>query len=128
VVLMRTREAYLTDGGGREAVVTGMRSTAAASTGGAIVMVAALIPFATTQLINVRELGVGVGIAVLLNALLLRPVLLPAAVSLYGRLGWWPTHGPRPPKGLRTEAARRLRRLPRPRRPQPPLHGPHAAH
>jgi uncharacterized membrane protein YdfJ with MMPL/SSD domain len=75
---------------------------AAALTSAAIAMVAGMIPFATTELINVRELGVGVGVGVtvLLVALALRPVLLPAAEVVLGRIGWWPTHGPRAPKEL----------------------------
>jgi RND superfamily putative drug exporter len=59
-------------------------------------MLAALIPFATTQLLNVRALGIGVGIAILIDVLIVRPVLLPAAAALFGRFGWWPTVPARP--------------------------------
>jgi uncharacterized membrane protein YdfJ with MMPL/SSD domain len=93
-------------------------------------MVAALIPFATTDLINVRELGVGVGVAMLLGALLLRPVLLPAAEAVLGRFGWWPTHGPAPPKATRTAVTRRLPALqvPHGRRLHVPHRRPRSAH
>ena len=118
---MRTHEAYVRGGNPRDAARDGLRYTAAATTGAAIAMVAAMIPFATTELINVRELGVGVGVAVLLVALVLRPVLLPAAEVVLGRIGWWPTHGPRAPKEPPPEIP--TRRPPRTRvphgRPQP---------
>ena len=50
-------------------------------------MVAAAVPFMFSELINVRQFGVGLAIAVLLDALIVRPVLLPAAVQLLGRAG-----------------------------------------
>ena len=90
-LLMRTREAYVS--GDRRAVLTGLRETAAATTGVGVVMLAALIPFATTSMVNVRQFGIGVAVAVLLEMLLVRPVLLPAAEVVLGRGGWWPTHG-----------------------------------
>jgi RND superfamily putative drug exporter len=58
-------------------------------------MAAAVIPFAFTDLLNVRALGIGVAFAVLLDVLIVRPVLMPAAEAVLGRYGWWPTRGPR---------------------------------
>lgn len=116
LLLMRIREAYLAQPGVKQAVRTGLRETAAATTGAGLVMLAALIPFATTQLLNVRALGIGVGIAILIDVLIVRPVLLPAAAALLGRFGWWPTAPGRPKQaGARmpdTEAAPRLRETP----------------
>jgi RND superfamily putative drug exporter len=91
LLLMRTREAFLAGEPTQQCVRTGLRQTAAAATGTGFVMVAALIPFATTDLVDLREFGVGVAVAVLLDILILRPVLLPAAEALLGRFGWWPT-------------------------------------
>src|ERR1035437_755596 len=96
VLLTRTREAYVADGSRRCSVSTALGQTAAAATGAGLVSAAALIPFATTDLINVRQYGVGVAIAILLDIVILRPVLLPAAEAVLGRLGWWPTRGARP--------------------------------
>jgi putative drug exporter of the RND superfamily len=59
-------------------------------------MLAAVIPFATTDLITVREFGLGVAIAVVLDAAIVRPVLLPAAVEVLGRRSWWPTSSAAP--------------------------------
>jgi RND superfamily putative drug exporter len=95
ILLMRTREVFVAEDGSRAAVRTGLRETAAATTGAGLVMVAAVIPFAFTDLLNVRALGIGVAFAVLLDVLIVRPVLLPAAEAVLGRAGWWPTRGPR---------------------------------
>lgn len=125
VMLMRTREAYVAGGSPRQVVAHGLQSTAAAATGSALVMVGALAPFASTELINVRELGVGVGVAMLLHALVVRPVLLPAAAAALGHLGWWPTHGGSRPVSTDREPATRRMRRPHPRlRP----HLPRTAH
>jgi RND superfamily putative drug exporter len=90
VLLHRTREAFLETGDARAAVRTGLTETAAAATGAAAVMLAAIIPFAAVDLLSVQVFGVGVAIAIVLDALIVRPVLLPAAVALLGRWSWWP--------------------------------------
>jgi RND superfamily putative drug exporter len=121
LLLMQTREAYVKDGHSRSAVRQGLRQTAAASTGAGLVMVAALVPFAATQLINVRQFGIGVAVAILLDVLIVRPVLLPAAEAVFGRFGWWPTSAPRSSEPADTgEATRRMPRARMPhRRPRP---------
>lgn len=91
LLLTRTREAFVTDGRGREAIRVGLRETAAAATGAGLVMVAALVPFTATDLLNVRAFGIGVAVAILLDTLIVRPVLLPAAGAVLGRSAWWPT-------------------------------------
>jgi X-X-X-Leu-X-X-Gly heptad repeat protein len=119
ILLMRTREAFVS--GDRRAVQSGLRETAAATTGAGLVMVAVLVPFATTSMINVRQFGIGVAVAVLLEVLIVRPVLVPAAEAALGRFGWWPTHVQRP-DDLSSSAAK-VRRFPHlhlpQRRPQP---------
>ena len=57
---------------------------------------AATIPFLFTDLLSVRQFGVAVATAVLLDALVVRPVVLPAAIELLGRRAWWPTRAPVP--------------------------------
>jgi RND superfamily putative drug exporter len=51
--------------------------------------------------------GVGVAIAIILDALIVRPVLLPAAASLLGRWSWWPLSRQAPPAPPRTPTDRR---------------------
>jgi RND superfamily putative drug exporter len=110
LLLMRAREALAAGADGREAVRIGLRQTAAAATGGGLVMLAALIPFLTTDFIQVRAFGVGVAVAILLDVLIVRPVLLPAAVAVLGRFGWWPTGGLRTGEPARpTDSRRRAR-------------------
>jgi RND superfamily putative drug exporter len=91
VLLMRTREELLGGADVDGALDVALRRTAAASTGAGLLMVAAVIPFATTSLLNVREFGIGIAIAILLDTFLVRPVLLPAAVEVLGPRAWWPT-------------------------------------
>ena len=91
-LLTRTEEAF-GDGANVDAgLATAMRETAAVSVGMGVLMLAVMITFATSALIPIREVGVGVATAVALDIFLLRPVLLPAAVEVMGRRGWWPTH------------------------------------
>jgi len=95
VLLARTREELARGADVDGALDVALRATAAASTGAGLLMIAAAIPFATTALLTVREFGVGVAIAVALDAFLVRPVLLPAAVEVLGRRAWWPTRAGR---------------------------------
>lgn len=92
LLLARAREEIVKGATVDGAIDTALRSTAAASTGTGILMIAAMIPFATTELLTVRMFGVGIAIAVALDAFIVRPVLLPAAVEVMGRWSWWPTH------------------------------------
>ncbi len=112
LLLMRTREAYVSNPSGKSAIRTALRQTGAAATGAGAVMVAAVIPFANTDLINVRQFGIGIAVAILLEVLIVRPVLLPAAEAVLGRFGWWPTHGPAPiePQAPKRKARRLLHR------------------
>lgn len=91
VLLTRTREEIARGADVDSALSTGLRRTAAASTGAGLLMIAALLPFAGSGLVTVRELGIGVAVAVALDVFLVRPVLLPAAAQLLGTRAWWPT-------------------------------------
>ena len=86
LLLYRTRELFLRTGRPHEALAQALRETAGAATGAAAVMVAAVIPFAMSDLFNLT-LTIGLAIAVLIDALIVRPVLLPAAVEVLGRRG-----------------------------------------
>lgn len=97
LLLVRTRERFVATGDARESLRHALRSTAAASTGAGVVMAAAVVPFATTDLIPVRQFGIGIAVVVLIDALIVRPLLLPAAVAVLGPRVWWPTHGPAEP-------------------------------
>jgi RND superfamily putative drug exporter len=91
MLLQRTREELLECGDAHQALRNALRPTAYAATGAALVALAAVGPFLATDLLAVRQFGVGLAVAVVLDAFIVRPVLLPAAVELLGRWGWWPT-------------------------------------
>lgn len=90
-LLERARERFVATGDADGALREGLDHTAGAATGAALAMVAAAVPFAISDLSSVRQFGIGLAVVVLLDALIVRPVLLPASAELLGRFGWWPT-------------------------------------
>ncbi|HTR33980.1 MAG TPA: MMPL family transporter [Gaiellaceae bacterium] len=71
-----------------EAVERGIRSTAATVTSAALVMVAVFSIFATLDLLSMKEMGFGLAFAVLLDATIVRALLLPATMKLLGERNW----------------------------------------
>ncbi|MFA9272945.1 MAG: MMPL family transporter, partial [Baekduiaceae bacterium] len=90
-LLERARERFVESGDPDESLRAGLDHTAGAATGAALAMVAAAVPFAVSDLSSVRQFGIGLAVVVLLDAFIVRPVLLPASAELLGRFGWWPT-------------------------------------
>ena len=88
-ILSRIKELY--DGGlsNDEAVEQGIKSSAGVVTAAALVMVAVFSIFATLTLVDFKQMGVGLAFAVLLDATLIRGVVLPASMKLLGRANWW---------------------------------------
>jgi uncharacterized membrane protein YdfJ with MMPL/SSD domain len=88
-ILTRIREGY--DSGMRteEAVTHGIKTTAGVVTSAAVVMIGVFAVFATLSLVIFKELGVGLGVAVLIDATLVRAVLLPASMKLLGDWNWY---------------------------------------
>jgi RND superfamily putative drug exporter len=72
-----------------EAVTRGIRTTASTVTSAAVVMVAVFAIFATLRTLDIKQMGVGLAVAVLLDATLIRGVLLPAAMKLLGDWNWY---------------------------------------
>ena len=81
-----------------EAVSRGIRSTAGTVTAAAAVMVAVFAIFASLPTLDIKQLGVGLAVAVLLDATVIRGVLLPAAMKVLGEWNWylpgWPRMAP----------------------------------
>ena len=71
------------------AVAHGIRATAGVVTSAAIVMVAVFAIFATLGMIDMKKMGVGLAVAVLLDATIVRAVLLPATMTLLGDWNWY---------------------------------------
>jgi len=88
-VLSRIREGHDRGLPTRRAVSEGIGSTAGVITSAAAVMVGVFALFATLPLISTKELGVGLAAAVLLDATIIRAVLLPAVMALLGEKNWW---------------------------------------
>jgi putative drug exporter of the RND superfamily len=84
-VLSRIRERRLAGEEGREAVVGGIASGAGVVTSAAVIMTAAFSVFVVLSAIEYKMMGVGLAVAVLIDATLVRGVLLPAAITLLGR-------------------------------------------
>jgi RND superfamily putative drug exporter len=115
-ILTRIRESYDRGMATEEAVAHGIKTTAGVVTSAAVVMIAVFLVFATLSLIFFKELGVGLGVAVLIDATVVRAVLLPASMTLLGDWNWYlprwlewiPRVGPvaapsLPPAGERSE-------------------------
>jgi uncharacterized membrane protein YdfJ with MMPL/SSD domain len=88
-ILSRIREAFNRGMGSDEAIAYGIGSTAAVVTSAAIVMVAVFAVFATLSMLFFKQFGVGLAVAVLLDATIVRAVLLPATMKLLGDWNWY---------------------------------------
>jgi putative drug exporter of the RND superfamily len=88
-LLSRIRERYDREGDAREAVAYGIRSTARLITGAALIMVAVFAGFAAAQLVMFQQMGFGLGVAILVDATIVRTVLMPAWMELLGERSWY---------------------------------------
>jgi RND superfamily putative drug exporter len=88
-LLVRMRERHEVDGDNAAAIEFGLEKTARVITGAAAIMMAVFIAFAAAPIANVSQLGTGLTIAVLLDATVVRIVLLPALMLLLGDRVWW---------------------------------------
>jgi RND superfamily putative drug exporter len=88
-LLVRMRERYDRDGDHTAAIEFGLERTARVITGAAAIMMAVFVAFAGAPIATVSQLGVGLTVAVLLDATVVRIVLLPALMLLLGDRVWW---------------------------------------
>ena len=88
-LLARMREGWLRTRSTDGAVEYGLEKTASVITGAALIMTGVFAAFALTPIASMRQLGIGLTTAVLLDATLVRLVLLPALIRLAGRWNWW---------------------------------------
>jgi uncharacterized membrane protein YdfJ with MMPL/SSD domain len=89
LILSRVREAYDAGMPTDRAVSHGIRATASVVTSAAIVMVGVFAIFATLGLVDFKMMGVGLAVAILLDATIVRAVLLPATMTLLGEWNWY---------------------------------------
>jgi RND superfamily putative drug exporter len=88
-LLSRIREEYVTTGDNHAAVVHGLSRTARVITSAALIMISVFAAFVLSDDPNGKLFGVGLAVAVLIDATLVRMVLVPASMSLLGRANWW---------------------------------------
>ena len=88
-VLSRIREGHDRGLTTRQAVREGIGRTAGVITSAAVVMVAVFALFATLPMASTKQLGIGLAAAVLLDATIIRAVLLPAVMAMLGEKNWW---------------------------------------
>ena len=88
-LLSRVRERYDQTGNNAEAVAYGLRETAGMITGAALIMVAVFGAFASGKTIINQQVGFGLAVAILLDATLVRSVLVPASMELLGSRNWY---------------------------------------
>ena len=102
-LLSRIKEAWDQTGDNDRAVALGLQRTGRIVTSAAALIVVVFLGFAAGELLTIKEVGLGMAIAVVLDATVVRMLLVPATMKLMGRWNWWA-----PPA---------MRRLPRPLRP-----------
>src|SRR5262249_33035940 len=88
-LLTRIRERFLRSGETRDAVAWGVGSAARRITGAALIIVAVFIGFAMGDLIMFQQMGFGVAVALLIDATIIRSVLVPAAMTILDRRNWY---------------------------------------
>ena len=88
-LLSRIRERYGLTGGNRESVIFGVRSTGAIITGAALIMVAVFGGTAIGDLVPLQQAGFGLGVAVILDATVIRSVIVPASMAVLGSANWY---------------------------------------
>jgi RND superfamily putative drug exporter len=99
-LLSRVREAREAGLTMREAALAGLRRSAGVVTSAAVIMVAVFAIFATLSQVSMKQLGIGLGAAILIDATVIRVLLMPALLTLLGDRVWRPktapAAGPRP--------------------------------
>ncbi len=88
-LMTRIREHWLHDGDTHEAVAWAVGSTGRLITGAALIIVAVFTGFAVGDLVMLQQVGFGIAVALLIDATLVRGVLLPAAMALLGEHNWY---------------------------------------
>jgi uncharacterized membrane protein YdfJ with MMPL/SSD domain len=92
-ILSRIREAALGGMSTEAAVADGIKSTAGVVTSAAAVMIAVFSIFATLGVMDFKQMGVGLAVAILIDATVVRAVLLPATMKLLGEWNWYLPRG-----------------------------------
>ena len=90
-LLMRIKEAVDEGLPNREAVAVGLERTGRIVTAAALLFCVAVGAFATSRVILIKEVGVGIALAVAIDATIVRALLVPSLMAILGRWNWWPS-------------------------------------
>jgi uncharacterized membrane protein YdfJ with MMPL/SSD domain len=88
-LLSRIRELYDRGASTEDAVSQAVKSTSGVITSAALVMVGVFAVFATLSMLEFKQMGIGLAAAILIDATIIRGVLLPATMKLLGDRNWW---------------------------------------
>jgi putative drug exporter of the RND superfamily len=88
-LLSRVREEYDRSGDNAASVARGLARTARVITAAAAIMVVVFLSFVLGANVAVKQIGLGLAVAVLIDATLIRMVLVPAIMELLGKANWW---------------------------------------
>jgi putative drug exporter of the RND superfamily len=88
-LLSRIRERYQATGDHTAAITFGIGSTARLITGAALIIVAVWAGFALSDLVEFQQVGFGIAVALIIDATIVRSVLVPASMALLGERTWW---------------------------------------
>jgi RND superfamily putative drug exporter len=88
-LLSRIREEYARTGDNAEAVARGLAGTGRVITSAALIMIAVFLSFVASPVPSLKMLGLGLATAILIDATVVRMVLVPATMSLLGKANWW---------------------------------------
>ncbi|MEV6317076.1 MMPL family transporter [Streptomyces sp. NPDC051776] len=88
-LLSRIKEEYDRTGDHQGAVVFGLRRTGGLITAAAIILAVVMVAIGTSRVTNTKMLGLGIALAVLMDAMVVRSLLVPAVMRLTGRATWW---------------------------------------
>jgi RND superfamily putative drug exporter len=88
-LLSRIREEYVRTGDNAESVARGLAGTGRVVTSAALIMVAVFLSFVASPVPSLKMLGLGLATAILIDATVVRMMLVPATMALLGRANWW---------------------------------------
>ena len=104
-LVTRMREAWDRTHDNAQAVAHGLERTGRIVTAAALIMVAAFSGFVAGRVAGLQEFGAGLALAILIDATLVRMILVPSLMAIFGRWNWWlPRRGGRSPLSSSTRS------------------------
>ncbi len=88
-LISRIKEEYEKSGDNEESVATGLQATAPMISGAAMLMIAVFGAFTITSVLPIQQLGLGMAVAIAIDATIIRLILVPVSMKLLGNLNWW---------------------------------------